>query len=207
MCDRWVGDWTKTATYWPHSSGYSSISFPFSWAAQLRVRGPSLTPRTGTLTSNSDLQLTDFLSHPGYIIVRHPPASCERHICTQFNPSTLKLIPWYFQPDAPVIYTGTFPIRHLGRVGGQYVTYLLEAKQHPTGHACETEYTVKHVLIESTDMAHIRETFYSANDMKELFQRIEMKNIMSFLKQWIYTEKSKGTFNINSPYGVVFCCY
>ena len=35
MCERWVGDWTKTATYWPpSSSGYSSTSFPFCWAAQ-----------------------------------------------------------------------------------------------------------------------------------------------------------------------------
>ena len=58
-----------------HSSGSSSISFPFSWAAQPGTWGAQpllglvLTPRTGTLTSNSDLQLTDFLSHPGYIII------------------------------------------------------------------------------------------------------------------------------------------
>ena len=31
--------------------------------------GLVLTPRTGTLTSLSNLQLPDFLSHPGYIIV------------------------------------------------------------------------------------------------------------------------------------------
>ena len=47
----------------PHSSGYSSISFPISWAAQPGAWGPSLclvlviTPRTGTLTSNSNLRL------------------------------------------------------------------------------------------------------------------------------------------------------
>ena len=44
----------------------------------------------------------------GYIIIWHPPTSCERHICTQFNPSTLMFIPWYLRPDAPVIYTGAF---------------------------------------------------------------------------------------------------
>ena len=39
-----VGDWTKTATYWPppSSSGHSSASFSFSWAAQPRAWGPSL---------------------------------------------------------------------------------------------------------------------------------------------------------------------
>ena len=35
MCERWVGDWTKTATYWPPSSSvFSSPSFSFWWTAQ-----------------------------------------------------------------------------------------------------------------------------------------------------------------------------
>ena len=38
-----VGDRTKTATYWPpNSSGYHSLSFLFSWAAQPWAWGPSL---------------------------------------------------------------------------------------------------------------------------------------------------------------------
>ena len=61
-------------------------------------------------------------------------------------------------------------------------SYLLEVKQQPMCHTCQTKYTVKHILIECTDLARIRGTFYSANDMKELFQNIEMKNVMSFLK-------------------------
>ena len=61
-------------------------------------------------------------------------------------------------------------------------TYLLEAKQQPMCYACQTKYTVKHILIECTDLAHIRETFYSANNMKERFQNIEIKNVMLFLK-------------------------
>ena len=39
---------------------------------------------------------------PGYIIVWRSPASCERRICTEFNPSTVKVISWYLWPDAPV---------------------------------------------------------------------------------------------------------
>ena len=35
-------------------------------------------------------------------------------------------------------------------------------------YACQMKYTVKHILKEYTDLAHIRETFYSANEMKEL---------------------------------------
>ena len=64
-------------------------------------------------------------------------------------------------------------------------SYLLEAKQQPTCHACQTKYTMKHNLIECTDLTHIKETFYSANNIKELFQSVEIrnkKNVMSFLK-------------------------
>ena len=61
-------------------------------------------------------------------------------------------------------------------------TYLLEAKQQPMCHAYQTNYTVKHILIECTDQAYIRETFYSANDMEELFQNIEIKNVMLLSK-------------------------
>ena len=43
--------------------------------------------------------------------------------CTQFNLSTVKVIPWYLRLDAPVIYTGAFLIWQLARVGGQYVTH------------------------------------------------------------------------------------
>ena len=83
----------------PHSSGYSSISFPFFWVAQQGARGPRLcwelvlTLRTGTLTSFSDLQLINFSVAPGYIILLRPPASCGVTIRTQFNTSTVKVIP------------------------------------------------------------------------------------------------------------------
>ena len=49
-------------------------------------------------------------------------------------------------------------------------------------YVCQTKYTVKHILIECTDLVHIRKTFYSANNMKELFQNTEINNMISFLK-------------------------
>ena len=106
----------------PSSSGYSSISFPFSWGPSLCCE-LVLTPRTGT----TDFKLWSPTNRtsvaPGYIIVWHPPASCGVTIRTQFNPSTVKVIPpWYLRPDAPVTYTGAFLIWQLGRVVGQYVT-------------------------------------------------------------------------------------
>ena len=49
-------------------------------------------------------------------------------------------------------------------------------------YACQTKYIVKHILIEFNDLAHIRKTFYSANNMKELFQSTEINKVISFLK-------------------------
>ena len=106
----------------PSSSGYSSTSFSSCGAAQ--PGNLVLTPSNCNNWLQAlyfDLQLTHFLSHPGYIIVLRPPASCGVSIRTQFNPSIVKVIPWYLRPDAPV-YTGAFFIWQLGRVGGQYVT-------------------------------------------------------------------------------------
>ena len=49
-------------------------------------------------------------------------------------------------------------------------------------YACQTKYTMKHILIECTNLAHIRKIFYSVNNMKELFQNTEINNVISFLK-------------------------
>ena len=56
------------------------------------------------LTATTGSRLTELPVAPGYIIVCLPPASCERHICTEFSPSTVKAIPWYLRPDAPVLW-------------------------------------------------------------------------------------------------------
>ena len=69
----------------PHSSGHGSISFPFSWAAQPGARGPSLCWDM-VLASASSLQLIWTSCHRGYIIIWHPPTSCERHISHSIQP-------------------------------------------------------------------------------------------------------------------------
>ena len=115
----WEVSWrlNRTATYWPlNSSGYSSISFPFSRSVQPGASGPSLywdmVIIQATFSNWSEFPVT-----LGYIIIWHPPTSCERDICTQFNPSTVKVITWYLRPDSPVIYTGAFLLWQPGRVG------------------------------------------------------------------------------------------
>ena len=63
----WEVSWrlNRTATYWsPNSSGYKSISFPFSWAAKPGAWGPSLCWDM-VLTPASSLQLIWLPVAPG----------------------------------------------------------------------------------------------------------------------------------------------
>ena len=123
MCERWVGDWTKTATYWP--TDLLAIAALLSHPAGLLNRGPrgpsSLLGLVLTASNCSNWlqtpnsKLTELPVAPGYIIVLRPPASCERHICTEFNPSTVKAIPWYLRPDAPVPWLTAGSICYRGR--------------------------------------------------------------------------------------------
>ena len=114
MCERWVGDWTNCNILTPSSFIFSSTSFSFCWAAQLRVlRAHSPLLGAGSLysilSSTNWLQLTQLSVAPGYIIIWHPPTSCDHHICTQFNPSTVKAISWCLRPDAPVSWLAARP--------------------------------------------------------------------------------------------------
>ena len=106
LCVRGELETEQTATYWPPVP--LSLATPLSRFAGLLNRGPwgpIALCWVLVLSIASYLQLTPTLNlsvAPGYIIVWHPLASCGRHICTQFNPSTVKVIPWYLRRDAPV---------------------------------------------------------------------------------------------------------
>ena len=96
-----LGDRTELHHIDPHSIGHNSVSFPFSWAAQPGVWGPSLSGGWFSLLlliSNwSDLQLTDFLSSPGlYNNLASALLPTSVTISHSFNPSTVKvIISWY----------------------------------------------------------------------------------------------------------------
>ena len=63
------------------------------------------------LIPGSCLQLIWTSCRRGYMIIWHPPTSCERHnfaLSSTPRQSRSPLISWYLRPDAPVIYTGAF---------------------------------------------------------------------------------------------------
>ena len=55
-------------------------------------------------------------------------------------------------------------------------------------YAFQTKYTVRHILIECTDLAHIRKTIYSANNMKALFQNTDINNVIFLKTVKLYTK-------------------
>ena len=108
MCERWVGDWTNCNILTPSSFIFCSTSFSFCWAAQLgilRAHSPLLVAGSSTA---SYLQLSEPVCGTGLY-------NCLTSTCTKFNPSTVKVIPWYLRPDALVIYTGASLTWQLGR--------------------------------------------------------------------------------------------
>ena len=111
-----VGDQTELQHIDPHSIGHKHVTFPFSWAAQQGVLGPTLlcSGFLYRILSPTCLvsKLTDFLSSPIYIIVPPPPSSCGRHNLALIQPVhgqdyNILIIP---RPDVPVIYIRAFPI-------------------------------------------------------------------------------------------------
>jgi len=69
------------------------------------------------------------------------------------------------------------------RIGHTYLThaYLLRGEQIPQCVPCNDIITVKHILIECIDYAHIRQTFFTEQDMKTLFTN--PSNVIDFLKE------------------------
>ena len=101
LCVRGELETEQTATYWPPVP--LSLAALLSRPAGLLNRGSGCWFSLQHLISNlTDSKLTEFPVALGYIIIWRPPASCGCHICTQFDPSTVKFIPWYLRPDAPV---------------------------------------------------------------------------------------------------------
>ena len=136
----WEVSWrlNKTAIYWPppSSSGHSSPSLSFSWAAQPGTLRAQLSAGFGShcfelqqLTPKSDLQLTRTSCSNRLYNCLTSTCFSERRICTHSTRPQSRLSPWYLRPDAPVIYTGAFLIWQLGRVGGQYVTKPYNCEQ------------------------------------------------------------------------------
>ena len=71
------------------------------------------------------------------------------------------------------------------RIGHTRITHshLLKREDQPKCIGCDTPITVKHFLLECTDFATERISYFQANNLKELFKDVPIGKILSFLRQ------------------------
>ena len=112
MCERWIGNWTDCNKLTPSSSVFSSTSFSFCWLLNRGSRGPGPLWEL-VLTTASYLQLTEPVCGTGLYNCLTSTYFLRASHLHPIQP--VKVIPWYLQPDAPVIYTSAFLIWQLGR--------------------------------------------------------------------------------------------
>jgi len=71
------------------------------------------------------------------------------------------------------------------RMGHTYFThsFLLRGEPPPQCIACQCSLTVKHILIECVDFAIARVNHFTAHSLDELFNKIDVRHILSYLKE------------------------
>ena len=88
-------------------------------------------------------------------------------------------------------YPGCRPVRREEvvlsrcRIGHTRLThsYLLKGEVQPECIPCQAPLTVKHILIDCIDFAPQRNLFYNVLTLPEIFDKVPVHNIKSFLKQ------------------------
>ena len=70
------------------------------------------------------------------------------------------------------------------RIGHTRLTHNFILKEEPPPKCpCGNHYKIRHILIECTNLSRSRKFFYKVNSMKELFEKINPKNVIEFLKR------------------------
>ncbi|GFO50065.1 Pol-like protein [Plakobranchus ocellatus] len=70
------------------------------------------------------------------------------------------------------------------RVGHTWLTqsYLLKNEDQPFCYACDSLYTVRHILIECLDFQDTRRKYFSVTDLYRLFREVNPSRIVGYLK-------------------------
>ena len=82
------------------------------------------------------------------------------------------------------------------RLGHTRVThsYLLRVEEQPQCVACDAPFIACHFIFECGDFAQVRNNCFHVDNMKELFQDIHIKSIMTFFFKKIFLTKSNRYF-------------
>ena len=71
------------------------------------------------------------------------------------------------------------------RIGHSRLThsYLLNNEERPECIPCNSNFSLKHVLIDCVDVADVRQTFYNANSLSNSFTNVAGDTILQFIKE------------------------
>ena len=61
-------------------------------------------------------------------------------------------------------------------------SYLLSGEEQPICTSCDALLTVKHILLDCPDLQDIRQNYFSASSLKDIFENVENQNIVGFIK-------------------------
>ena len=62
-------------------------------------------------------------------------------------------------------------------------SYLLNNEERPECIPCNSNYSIKHVLIDCVDVAAVRQTFYNVNNLYDLFTNVAGRHNLDFFKE------------------------
>ena len=62
-------------------------------------------------------------------------------------------------------------------------SFILKPKQPAQCLTCQTPYTIKHILMEFGVLATARERHFKADNTRDLFENINMDDVLSFLRE------------------------
>ena len=84
-----------------------------------------------------------------------------------------------FRPDRKEVVFASLRICH------SFIThsYLLKGEKQPTCVPCDTPFTIKHILLHCIDFQNSRDKYYKANNLKELFETVEIHKNFNYLKE------------------------
>jgi hypothetical protein len=62
-------------------------------------------------------------------------------------------------------------------------SYLLNNEERPECIPCNSNYSIKHILIDCVDVADVCQNFYNVNNLCDLFTNVAGDTILKFLKE------------------------
>ena len=62
-------------------------------------------------------------------------------------------------------------------------SYLLSGDDSPTCQSCRIPLTVKHILVECANLRDVREKYFTASCLADLFNRVDNHTVIDFIKE------------------------